>query len=310
MVIYAIAVSSGMAVGLWLVVLYRHVFLGRQLAVQRLDEVTRRGQRSTVREQELSRSLFERAVKPLWSRVDALTQHLPFIGRAGQSFVRVLERAGEPGGLTPEEVLTLKYAVGGILGLVGGITGLAADLSWPIVLLAFLLSFIGGWLGVDAYLHSRIARRRQKIMKDLPNALDLLTVSVEAGLGFEGALLKVAEKMPGALAEEIGQALREIQMGKPRREALRDMAERIGTEEIHTFVGAIITGEQFGVGIAAVMREQAAALRQKRRYEAQEAAMKAPVKMLFPLIFLIFPALMIVLLGPGIIQLTKLINLR
>ncbi|MEW5763280.1 MAG: type II secretion system F family protein, partial [Bacillota bacterium] len=295
--LYAIAASFGLAVGLWLFVLYRYVFVPRQLAVQRLDEVTRMGRRNIVREQELSRPLFERVIKPLWSRVGAWVQHLPF-GRAGLGFVRRLERAGKPGGLTPDEVLSLKYAAGGTLGLLGGIAGIAAGLPWPIVSLPVLLPFIGGWLGVDAYLQGRAARRREKIMKDLPNALDLLTVSVEAGLGFEGALLKVAEKMPGALAEEFGQTLREIQMGKPRREALRDMADRVGVEDIHTFVGAIITGEQFGVGIAAIMREQAAALRQKRRYEAQEAAMKAPVKMLFPLIFMIFPALLIVLLGP------------
>ncbi|MBC7106000.1 MAG: type II secretion system F family protein, partial [Firmicutes bacterium] len=150
--------------------------------------------------------------------------------------------------------------------------------------------------------------RRARIVADLPGALDLLTVSVEAGLGFEGALLKVAEKMPGPLAEEFARALAEIQMGKPRREALRDMAERADVEDVHTFVGAIVTGEQFGVGIAAVLREQAESLRHRRRYRAQEEAMKAPVKMLFPLIFLIFPALMVVLLGPAFVQLSSLIK--
>lgn len=304
--LYAIAISVGLAGVSWFLVIYRCIFGPRLAAAQRLEEAARATGKKTVREEELSRPLFERVLRPLWVGLVTLGQQMPF-GKAGQHLLRKLERAGQPGGLAPDEVLVLKYAAGLLLGALGGAAGWVLGLPAVLLAMAGLLPFIGGWVGVDAYLYRKAARRRERLITQLPNALDLLTVSVEAGLGFEGALLKVAEKMPGALAEEFARTLREIQMGKPRKDALRDMAERTGVEDVHTFVGAVVTGEEFGVSIAAILREQANALRQKRRCQAQEAAMKAPVKMLFPLIFLIFPALIIVLLGPAFIQLMKMI---
>jgi len=298
--LYVVVLSAGVAGLCWFILGYTFIFGHRLAVARRLDEV-RGAAKTTVRQQELSRPFYERVLRPLWRRLVALLELAP-PGKAGKSLLRKLERAGKPGGLAPEEVLVLRYAAGGALAVLGGLAGLVLTAGGIPVALASLLGFIGGWLGVDGYLQAAAARRRERLTAELPNALDLLTVSVEAGLGFEGALLKVAEKMPGELAQEFGRALREIQMGKPRREALRDMAERTGTEDVHTFVGAVITAEQFGVGIAEVLREQAANLRHKRRYRAQETAMQAPVKMLFPLIFLIFPALIAVLLGPAVIR--------
>jgi len=302
--LYLIVAAAGLAGLCWFVLIHNLVFGRRLVVAQRLDEV-RGAARATVRQRELSRPFYERVLRPVWRRLAAGLELAP-PGRAGKKLLQKLERAGKPGGLAPEEVLALRYAAGGALAVVGGISGLVLTAGGLPVVVASLLGFIGGWLGVDAYLRRAAARRRERLTAQLPNALDLLTVSVEAGLGFEGALLKVAEKMPGELADEFGRALREIQMGKPRREAMRDMAARADTEDVHTFVGAIITAEQFGVGIADVLREQAANLRHKRRYRAQETAMRAPVKMLFPLIFLIFPALITVLLGPAVIRMVDM----
>lgn len=302
--LYAVVASAGLASLCWFLLIYHFVFGHRLVIAQRLDEVRSAG-KTTLRQQELSRPFYERVLRPLWRRLTALLEVVP-PRKAGKSLLRKLERAGKPGGLSPEEVLVLKYAAGGALAVLGALVGLVLTAGGLPVALASLLGFIGGWLGVDGYLQAVANRRRERLTAQLPNALDLLTVSVEAGLGFEGALLKVAEKMPGELAAEFGRALREMQMGKPRREALRDLAERAGTEDVHTFVGAVITAEEFGVGIAEVLREQAANLRHKRRYRAQETAMQAPVKMLFPLIFLIFPALITVLLGPAVIRMVQM----
>jgi tight adherence protein C len=130
----------------------------------------------------------------------------------------------------------------------------------------------------------------------------LLTVSVEAGLGFDAALLKVIDKMPGPLADEFKTVLQEVKVGKIKKDALRDMAERVGMQDLTTFLGSVIQAEQFGVSIGNVLRIQSEQMRQKRRQRAQEKAMKAPVKMLIPMVFFIFPTIFSVLLGPIVIK--------
>jgi len=136
--------------------------------------------------------------------------------------------------------------------------------------------------------------------------LDLLSVSVEAGLGFDAALQKVVEKSEGPLAEEFALALNEIRMGKPRREALRDMAERVKLDDVSTFVGAIVQADALGVSVSNVLTVQAEQVRQKRRQRAEEKAQKAPVKILIPMLFFIFPALFVVLLGPALLEIGKM----
>ena len=141
--------------------------------------------------------------------------------------------------------------------------------------------------------------------RSLPDVLDLLTISVEAGLGFDAAVLRVTEKLGGVLGEEFSRVLQETKMGKSRREALRDMAARVGVDDVSSFVNAVIQAEQLGVSIGSVLRLQSQAMRVKRRQRAEEAALQAPVKMLFPLIFFIFPGLFVVLLGPAVIQIME-----
>jgi tight adherence protein C len=153
------------------------------------------------------------------------------------------------------------------------------------------------------WLSSRIKRRQNNIIKALPDALDLLVICVEAGLGFDMAMGKVYEKWENELAIAFGRVLREIQLGKLRREALRDMARRMDVPDVTAFVAAIIQADQLGVSMSKILRVQSDQMRTKRRQRAQEKAHQAPVKMMLPMVFLIFPTIWIVLLGPSIIML-------
>ncbi len=154
-------------------------------------------------------------------------------------------------------------------------------------------------------LRQTIRKRQLAILRALPDVLDLLTVSVKAGLGFDSALLKVTEKMSGPLPQEMQLVLHEIKMGVLRRDALKALAKRTGVKELQSFVGTIIQADQLGVSISKVLQLQADSLRESRRQVAEEKAMQAPVKMLFPLVLFIFPTLFIVLLGPAVLQIIK-----
>jgi tight adherence protein C len=162
-------------------------------------------------------------------------------------------------------------------------------------------AFLGYYLP-KVYLKQRRVNRMKVLEKELPEVLDLLTVCVEAGLGFDAALSKVVEKSQSNLAKEFRRVLQEIKIGKPRREALRNMANREQVDDLSNFIGAVIQADQLGVSMANMLRLQAQVMRQKRRQKVEEEAMKAPVKMLLPLVFFIFPCIFIVVLGPALIQ--------
>jgi tight adherence protein C len=168
--------------------------------------------------------------------------------------------------------------------------------------LVTLFLFLVGWRLPDYFLDFAISGRRNEIVRNLPDALDLLVVSVEAGLGLDAAFSTVADKFAGVVGEEFGITMYEISLGKRRREALRDMADRCSTPELTTFLTAIIRAEQTGVNVGDILRVQADGMRVRRRQRAVEAGQQAPVKMLFPLVLGIFPALFIIVLGPAIIQ--------
>jgi tight adherence protein C len=187
--------------------------------------------------------------------------------------------------------------VGAILGFLLGLALGGPALGFVFVLGGGALGFIGPefWLG------RRIKARSMAMILQLPDALDLLTISVEAGLGFDAALAKVVEKMEGPLVNEFRQALAEIRMGRSRRDALRDVVARADAQPVSNFIGAIVQAEQLGVPIAKVLQIQSQQLRVERRQRAEEAAAKAPVKMLFPMVGCIFPTIFIVILGPAIV---------
>jgi len=174
--------------------------------------------------------------------------------------------------------------------------------------LYLLVGAAAGYIVPQFSLSRRICQRQEQILISLPYALDLLTITVEAGLGFDAALAYAMRKMKGPLMEEFGKTLNEIRLGKPRLEALEDLGTRTGVEDLRLFITAIVHASRLGSSITTTLRVQADALRTRRRQRAQELAMKAPVKMTFPLVLLIFPALLVVVLGPGFMSVMKLLR--
>jgi tight adherence protein C len=235
-----------------------------------------------------------------------MVQRLSRFGNRGESGGLIaradlkLERAGYPGGLRGADWMGVKIFAAILLLFAGALLGFLIGKA-P---LAFLFGVAGAGLGYMApefWLGGKAKKRSWAMVLQLPDALDLLTISVEAGLGFDAALAKVVETMEGPLVNEFRQALAEIRMGRTRREALRDVVARADAQPISNFIGAIIQAEQLGVPIAKVLQIQSQQLRIERRQRAEEMAAKAPVKMLFPMVGCIFPTIFIVILGPAII---------
>ncbi|MDQ1751648.1 MAG: tight adherence protein [Pseudonocardiales bacterium] len=210
-----------------------------------------------------------------------------------------LDVAGNPAGWTPERILAFKTI--GMAGL--ALLGLVFGLGNVLHLVAFVAA--GGALGFfipDLLLYNTGSKRQIAIRKSLPDALDMLTVCVEAGLGFDAAVAQVARKTEGPMASEFARVLQEMQFGMSRVQALRAMVTRATAPELRTFVSALVQAAELGIPIAAVLREQAREMRLKRRQQAEEQAQKVPVKILVPLILFLMPALFIVILGPGAIN--------
>jgi tight adherence protein C len=165
---------------------------------------------------------------------------------------------------------------------------------------------VGGFIAPDYFVSLKAKGRREKIRADLPDALDLLAVSVEAGLGFDGAIAKLTEHMEGPLAEEFGLTLGEMRIGESRQDALKRMSERVDAPELSSFTRAIIQADQLGTSLGRILRVQAADTRMRRQAAAEERAMKAPIKMLFPTVLFIFPAMFLIILGPAFLNLEKI----
>ncbi len=271
---------------------------------QVLDRLAEYGGRTlTLEEIELSQPFSQRVIRPL---IQGIAQ---FIGRfAPQRGIEEtrhkLELAGRPYGWGATEFLGVRGLAGVLLAVLTFLLMIATNQSMS---RRFLATAVAGGLGFylmpTLWLSSQIRGRQTEIVKALPDALDLLTISVEAGLGFDSAMNKVAEKWVNELAVAFKRVIQEIQMGKLRREALRDMANRMDVSDVSSFIAAIIQADQLGVSIAKVLRIQSEQMRIRRRQRAEEKAQQAPIKMLFPMVFLIFPAILIVLLGPAILVL-------
>jgi tight adherence protein C len=257
-------------------------------------------QARNLEEYELQQPFFERTVRPLALRLSGAVQRITSPRQTSRTEMR-LAMAGNPSNLRTADFLGLKAVVAfvaaslalAVLGLIGQNFGFGASAALVLGVVGFLLP--------DFWLSRRITKRRKLILLAIPDTLDLLTISVRAGLGFDAALGKVVEKTKGPLADEFRRGLAEIRVGKSRREALRDIVARTKVPALANFVGAIIQAEQLGVSISKVLEVQSEQLRIERRQRAEEMAAKAPIKMLFPLVGCIFPSLFIIILGPAII---------
>jgi tight adherence protein C len=269
----------------------------RDVVQQRLEQLV--VQPKSLEEMELQQPLAERVLRPMIQRLSRVANR----GDSGGLIARAdakLEKAGYPGGLRGADWMGVKILSTIVLGVAVALIMLATGR----VQLALLFGIAGAGLGYMApefWLGGRARKRSWAMVLQLPDALDLLTISVEAGLGFDAALAKVVEKMEGPLVNEFRQALAEIRMGRTRRDALRDVVARADAQPISNFIGAIVQAEQLGVPIAKVLQIQSQQLRIERRQRAEEMAAKAPVKMLFPMVGCIFPTIFIVILGPAII---------
>ena len=261
-------------------------------------------QARNLEELELQQPFAERTLRPLVTRLSHMGGRLSSAS-SSETAEKRLAMAGNPGDMKLTDWLGVKMLVGIAVGVIMFLVfGLAAA---GIVAGVFLgaIGFGIGYIVPEFWLGGRIKARQKLILKMIPDTLDLLTISVRAGLGFDAALAKVVEKLPGPLTDEFRRALAEVRVGKARRDALRDMVPRTNVQPLSNFIGAIIQAEQLGVSISKVLQVQSEQLRIERRQRAEEMAAKAPIKMLFPLVGCIFPALFIVILGPAIISIIK-----
>ncbi len=293
--------SAFLAAALMTLWIYLLMFGGRLEMSRRMVEVVGQN-RPTIREKELSEPFLKRILTPLLkSAVKLATKGLPSEKEA--SLARKIIMAGKPGGYGPREFMAIKL----IMALTATALLVLAEpvLEWRTEnwLAVTVLAAAAGWVLPDIYLHQKIRERKDEVERTLPDVLDLLTVSMEAGMGFEGAMLKVVDRGRGVLASEFLIVLQECKMGKGRKEALRDMAARVDADDLTTFAGSVIMAEQLGIGLGNVLRLQSEQVRRKRRQRAEEKAMKAPVKMLLPMVTCIFPTIFVILLGPAAISL-------
>jgi tight adherence protein C len=256
---------------------------------------------SDLRNRELARPARERLLKPFYNAALGLTRRFTPAG-ARDAIRRKLVMAGSPFGWDADRVLVAKVAcLSG--GVVLGLLFLALfSFAWPLRVLGFLaVGLLGYWLP-NIVLTNAVQRRQSEIRSALADSIDLLTICVEAGLGFDAALAHVSKNTDGPLADEFYRTLQEVQLGRSRNEAMRNLADRSNVPELRAFVLAMVQADIFGVSVANVLRIQAKDMRVKRRQLAEERAMKVPIKVLFPVLFCIFPALFVVILGPAIMR--------
>ncbi|WP_242972997.1 type II secretion system F family protein [Anaeromicrobium sediminis] len=211
-------------------------------------------------------------------------------------------QAGSPFDMTPVDFRLVQMILIILFPILFAIYGILLGLSVPMIFLIVTFSMIFASFLPNLYLSQKSKERSKRALKELSDIVDLLTVSLEAGLGFDLALNKLISKNNGVIASEFHQCLEEIRLGKPRRDALKKITERLLLDEMNILISSILQAEKLGISMVKILRIQSHEIRKKRKQRAEEQAMKAPIKMLFPLIFFIFPSLFIVLLGPAIIQ--------
>ena len=255
----------------------------------------------SLRQQELEIPFRERVLGPTMRKITGLGRRLTPADQVGR-IRKKLDLAGNPAGWDVDRVVSLKilltFVALSLTVMVCFLLGAGVLRSLAAVVLAGLL----GWFAPSMIVYQMAYNRSAQILKDLPDALDLLTISVEAGLGFDAALAQVARNTDGPLAAEFFRVLQEMQIGNGRMDALRGLGERTDVGDLQSFVAAMVQADSYGVPVANVLRVQSDEIRLKRSQRAEEAAQKVPVKILFPLIFGVMPALFVVIIGPAAVQ--------
>jgi tight adherence protein C len=263
---------------------------------ERLNQFTERA--LSLEEMELQQPFTQRVLVPIArTLLSTLGKNTP--AKSMERLRVSLQQAGNPGNITPQMFIGIRITLALVLG---GLITLVTFQSMETTQ-ALMYSAVGFGLGYMlpvTWLGQQIGRRKKAITKALPDALDLLTISVEAGLAFDLALQRVTQKWDDELSREFKKVLSEIRLGRTRREALKDLAQRTGVEDVQTFTAAVIQADQLGVSMSKILKLQSDQMRIRRRQRAEEEAQKAPIKMLFPMVFLIFPALFVVILGPAV----------
>ena len=248
--------------------------------------------------QELEAPFADRVLLPLLARTQGLGKKLT-PADANERIHEKLELAGNPAGWTPDRVSAGKV-VGFFAALgISMVLSLAIGLSFLVTLGFVVVASVAGYMAPNFYLYQKAYERSGLMQRALPDAIDLLTISVESGLGFDAAVAQVARNTDGPLSEEFARMLQEMQIGRGRTDALRSMADRTNLPDLRTFVSAMVQADAFGIPVGQVLRVQSSEIRVKKRQWAEEQAQKVPVKILVPLIFCILPCLFIVVLGPA-----------
>jgi tight adherence protein C len=272
-----------------------------QSVEERLNELAASGQSFTLEEIELSQPFTQRVLVPVLENLSRVAQRFTPANTI-EATRHKLELAGISHKIKPAQFLGIRLMGSLVLGILSLLIAFAGTIPFLQRLLMIVIAFGLGYLVPGIWLGSKITRRQDEVIKALPDALDLLTICVEAGLDFTSSMHKVAEKWDNELSAAFMRTVQEMQLGKLRREALRNMANSMDVADVTSFVAAIVQADALGVSMAKVMRIQSDTMRMKRRQRAEEKGRQAPVKMMLPLVFFIFPTILIVLLGPAIIQ--------
>jgi tight adherence protein C len=300
-------VIAGGAIGAFVLIIASILLLRRAeedpLSV-RIDEYASREEAATMEEIELSLPITDRIFVPIVRRLSSLV--IRFTPQSMlENTAHRLELAGSPRNMSAAEFWIIRGVVCIVLGVFFFIIiGQFGQEPGKRILYTAIVTVFGFFMPT-MFLSSKIQRRQDAIIKKFPDALDLMSICVDAGLTFDGAMAKVDEKWDDDLAREYGRVIYEMQLGKSRRQALRDMSDRMEVPDVTSFVAAILQADQLGVSIGKVLRIQSEQMRIRRRQRAEEKAHQAPVKMLFPMVFLIFPSMFIVLLGPAGFQVLR-----
>jgi tight adherence protein C len=262
---------------------------------------------SEMVENDVTPSVYKRIIQPLFHEYKKnFKRRLP--GDLAAKLELKLLQAGSPFNMTPVEFRLFQIGLLIVFPVIFGFYGYLLHRGLSNAFIFSLIGAVGGLFLPNYYLKQKAKQRNKVALRELPDTLDLLTVSLEAGLGFDAALSKIVSKKEGVLAYELTRCLEEIRLGKTRRDALTGVKERLVVQEIGALINSILQAEKLGIGMVQVLRVQSQDVRERRKQRAEEEAMKAPIKMLFPLVLFIFPSLFIVLLGPAVIQFIEAFN--